>query len=123
MKKKFTKIALVAFCLCLFVGCGISYYPVMNHNVSQTQVLLSQNNFRVLGTVSGETTTQHVLGIGGLSAKAARENAVAEMFKNANLTGSQTIVNINVKSHIMCFYVFYIQVRYTATGMIIEYVD
>ena len=68
MKKKFTKIALVAFCLCLFVGCGISYYPVMNHNVSQTQVLLSQNNFRVLGTVSGETTTQHVLGIGGLSA-------------------------------------------------------
>ena len=40
----------------------------------------------------------YFLGLGGISRKSLRNNAVAELTKKANLTGSQALVNITVKS-------------------------
>ncbi len=42
---------------------------------------LSQNNFQVTGTVKGSTSVARVFGIGGLSSKAIKANAYAQMVK------------------------------------------
>lgn len=103
-------------------SCGVNTHLVSNQNLSQTQVILHNENFRVLGEASGSATATYILGIGGLSRKAARSNAVSEMYKTARLTGSQTIVNINVHQHVGGVYPLYFKVAYTATGQIVEFV-
>lgn len=107
----------------MLTGCGISSFPTKSYNVSETQVVLNQKNFRVLGSVSGESTLTRVFGIGGVSQRAVRENAIADMFNNANLSNAQTIININVKKHVSAYYIFYIRTTYTATGQIIEFTE
>lgn len=91
--------------------------------MSKTEVVLSQKNFRVIGEAEGVATTTQVFGIGGLSKKAVRSNAVAEMFKNANLTGAQTIININVKQVFTGVPPFYMKSTYSATGTIVEFLE
>lgn len=121
--KKFFKLAVAAAAIVL-VGCGRSAYPVKSVNLSQTEVVLARKNFRVIGNATGSSSAGYVLGvIGGLSQKAAKENAISNMFKNARLTGAQTIVNINVKSPNTAYFFFYSKKSYTATGVIIEYIE
>ena len=107
----------------MFGGCSTQFYQSSNNNLSQTQVVLSQDNFRTVGEVEGISVATRILGIGGLSKKSVRANAVAEMFKNAKLSGSQTIVNINVKQAQVGFPPFYWRTVYTATGTVIEFVN
>lgn len=80
----------------LLVGCGQSFYPTQNHNLVTTNVNISEANFRVVGLVEGQAKASYVLGIGGLSGKALRSNAYADMVRNANLKGSQMIVNATI---------------------------
>lgn len=86
-------------------------------------MVLSQKNFKVIGQVEGVSTITQVFGIGGCSQKEVRSNAVAEMFKNANLKGSQTIVNINVKHALSGCPPFYWRTTYSATGTIVEFTE
>ena len=51
-------------------GCGFNLHPTQNHNLSQTQVLLQNDEFKVVGKAVGEASTTYVFGIGGLSQKA-----------------------------------------------------
>lgn len=121
--KKFFRFVAFATAIMMLTGCGISSFPTKSYNVSETQVVLNQKNFRVLGSVSGESTLTRVFGIGGVSQRAVRENAIADMFNNANLSNAQTIININVKKHVSAYYIFYIRTTYTATGQIIEFTE
>lgn len=105
----------------LFTGCGISQNLTSNTNVNQTNVVLSKKNFHVVKTVSAEVEATYVLGIGGLSKKALRNNAVAELTKKANLTGSQALVNVTVKQSASMFYVFYQKMTCYAEGTVIEF--
>jgi len=116
---RFFVTALVAIC---FVSCGFHAQLVSNHNLSQTQVLLQNGDFRVVGKAMGEASATYILGIGGLSQKAVYNNAIADMFNNANLSGSQTIVHINVHQHIGGVPPFYVKARYLASGTIIEFI-
>ena len=84
---------------------------------------MSQKNFKVVKTVSGFSKTTYVFGIGGASQKAARENAIQNMFEEANLTGAQTIVNIYLKKHVSSFLGLYRRVSYSASGVVIEFTD
>ena len=118
--KKIFLLAVVA-CAALLTSCSTHFYSSSNASVSKTEVVLSQNNFKVVGQAEGVATVTQVLGIGGCSQKAIRSNAVAEMFKNANLTGSQTIININVKQAIAGVPPFYYHTTYSATGTIVEF--
>ena len=104
-------------------ACSSHFYPSSNENVSKTEVILSQKNFKVIGQATGSATTKKVLGIGGLSKKAIQGNAVAQMFENAHLSGAQTVININIKSSGVGFLPFYLQTTYIATGTIIEFVS
>ena len=119
------KLLLVAIVACVFVlsGCSTHFYSSSNASVAKTEVVLSQKNFKVVGQAEGVATITQVFGIGGCSQKAVRENAVGEMFKNANLNGSQTIININVKQAISGVPPIYYRTTTTATGTIIEFTE
>ena len=121
MKKVFFVVAVV--CAMLLTSCSSHFYAASNSNLSKTEVLLSQKNFRVIGEAEGVTTETYVFGIGGLSEKAVKANAVGEMFKSAKLSGTQTIVNINVKSAVCGLPPFYWKVTNVATGTIIEFIE
>lgn len=118
--KKILTFALVLGAL-LLTSCSAHFYASSNASVAKTEVVLSQNNFKVIGQAEGVATITQVLGIGGCSQKEVRANAVGEMFKNANLTGSQTIININVKQAMSGVPPFYYRTTYSATGTIIEF--
>ena len=76
----------------------------------------------MVGTVSGESTQNYWLGIGGMSKKSMDETAISDMYKNANLTGSQAIINTNV-SHKNKLILIYNQAKAIATGTIIEFTE
>ncbi len=97
-------------------------YNAMNFNVTQTQVVLDKANFNVIGTVDGVATATYILGIECLSEESLKGNAIADMYKRANLKGSQTIINVNFKRCVE--YVLIVQkIEYTASGVIIEFVN
>ena len=113
--KKLLVFALVLGSL-LFTSCAAHMLSVSHNN-------LSQKNFKVVGQVQGEATATYILGIGGLSKKALNANAIAEMYENANLTGSQTIINVYVKKTVGGVMPFYTKNTNIATGTIIEFTE
>lgn len=121
MKKLFTICAFVAVALS-FTGCvGLASTTVSNHNLTQTQVVLSEGNFKVVGQAYGEATATYICGIGGYSKKALYDNAINEMAKNANLTGSQTLTNTTVHYSINMITPFYVKSTCSATANIVEF--
>lgn len=118
MKKLFLICAVTFAVLCLG-SCGAA--TAISNNISTTKVTLSENNFKVVGQAYGEATATYICGIGGLSKKALKNNAINEMSKNANLTGAQSLVNITTHASIKMITPLYMQVTYTATANIIEF--
>ena len=119
--KKLLIMSVVALGL-LCSSCGISRSATSNTNLTQTEVQLTKKNFRVVGTVSGESTQNYWLGIGCMAKKSMDETAISDMYKNANLTGSQAIINTNV-SHKNKLILIYNQAKAIATGTIIEFTE
>ena len=107
----------------LFVGCGHSFYPTDNHNFVTINVNLSDDNFRVVGIAEGKASATYVLGIGGLSKRALRSNAYTEMIKNANLVGSQMVVNATIEQKIRGFFPFVVVTAVKYQGVVIEFND
>ena len=65
----------------------------------------------------------YVLGIiGGVSRRAIKENAVADMYRNAMLTGSQAVANITETAKVRS-YILWTRVEYIATGTIVEFTE
>ena len=120
MKKFLTRIAMAVAAVLLLAGCGVSQTLTTNANLNQTNVVLSQKNFHVVKTVEAETSATYVFGIGGMSKKALYNNAVAELTKKADLTGSQALVNVTVKSSAKLAVVFG-KVTYRAEATVIEF--
>ena len=110
-------------CLPFLVGCYAQHmYNTVNYNVTQTQVVLDKANFKIVGTVEGVAKATYFLGISDLSDESLKGNAIADMYKHAKLKGAQTIVNVNFKqSYTVKFPVQ--MVEYTASGLIIEFVN
>lgn len=120
MKKLFFKAAMAVAAIIMLSSCGASHYLTTNANLQQTNVVLSQNNFHVVKNVESSVTAKYWFGIGGISKKALQENAVAELTKKANLTGSQALVNVTVKYSgrvILCFS----ESTYHAEATVIEF--
>lgn len=121
---KSIKVVLVALIATIMVSsCGISYYPTSNVNSNQTDVVLSQNNFKIVKTVSAEENAVYICGIGGLSKAALKANVVAELTKKAGLTGSQALININVKQSGYTYLGIYSKYTFTAEGTVVEFTE
>lgn len=101
----------------LLSSCSVSQELTSNQNQIQTSVVLSQKNYRVVETVTGESKQCYVLGIGGLSKK----SVMSEMLKKANLKGeSRAIINTNVQFK-ESFYLLWFKLKAIATGTVIEF--
>lgn len=118
--KKLLSFLVASICLMAMTSCGISSQMTVNENQNQTQVVLSQNNFKVIGTASARQSATYVFGIGGLSKKALESNAVAEMYENAHLVGAQAIVNPSVTTSVEEYLVL-TRVTVYARGTIVEF--
>lgn len=115
--KKFLVVAAVA--AMTLTSCGI--HSTTSNALTETKVELSQNNFRVVGQAFGSAKATYVCGIGGLSKKGLRNNAIDEMSKNAKLTGAQTLTNITTHSTVRVITPLYVEVTVTATANIVEF--
>jgi hypothetical protein len=105
----------------LTTSCGVSTHFTHNRNVNETVVELNQKNFEVKREVNGVAAATYVFGIGGLSRKAIQSNAHSEMMKNADLKGSEIVINpvIEVKRQFVLPFVF--RVRVASYGYVIEF--
>lgn len=89
----------------------------------QTNVVLNQKNYKVIGNVSGESKQCYVFGIGGLSKKSLRESAMSDMLQKADLKGgARAIINANVHYKYQ-FYLLWGKRKAIATGTIIEFTE
>ena len=119
MKKFFSICAFVAATLSL-TGC-VGVANTVSNNLTQTQVVLSDNNFKVVGQAYGEASATYICGIGGMSREALYNNAVSEMTKNANLQGSQTLTNTTMHYSMQMITPFYVKVTCSASDNIIQF--
>ena len=119
MKKFLSICAFVAATLSL-TGC-VGVANTVSNNLTQTQVVLSDNNFKVVGQAYGEASATYICFIGGLSRKALYNNAVSEMTKNANLKGSQTLTNTTMHYSTQMITPFYVKVTCSASATIVQF--
>ena len=112
----------------LFSSCGVysghnaTWYP--SYVPTHTEVRLLENNFKVVGLAKGEWSATYVLGIGGFSQKSLMNNAISDMYEKANLTGSQTIINVTTAVSVkQVVWGIYCQRTAVVTGTIIEFTE
>lgn len=103
-------------------SCGFTQHSTTNVNQSQTTVILSKKNYRIVKTVTGESSQLYVFGIGGLSKKSLQESAMSQMYKNAELKDSQAIININIFYESEHFVVAN-KINAIASGTVIEFIE
>ena len=119
---KAIKLFLCCLVAVLFASCAGMNMSFYRNNPAETKVVLTESNYHIVGQVEGEWSATYVFGIGGLSKKALTTNAISEMYKNANLTGNQQIINITTTTSIESW-VVYSKHRAIARGYIIEFED
>ena len=118
---KAIKFFLVAMVAIIFASCaGLNISPVEN-NVPETKLILKEANYRIVGEANGEWSATYVFGIGGLSKKALKSNALSEMYKNAKLTGTQQIIDVTTTISVESWLGIYTKQRVIAHGYIIEF--
>jgi len=117
--KKLLLLCTVVFATLSLGSCGIS--SMTSNNLSETKVVLAEKNFKVVGKAYGSASATYIVGIGGLSRKALRNNAIDEMSNNAKLSGAQTLTNITTYTSIKMITPFYVKATCSATANIIEF--
>lgn len=101
-------------------GCSI------NRNISQpitnpVGVSVNQNNFHFVKSVTATESATYVFGIGGLSRRAVRQNAIAKMTEEANLTNSQVLVNITTRQSYKMITPIFVKIEVTAVGQVMQF--
>lgn len=122
--KKLKLLLVLCISAILFSSCAgfnSTIYP--KESPAHTQVLLQENNFRVIKTVEGEWSATYILGIGGLSKESLLNSATSNMYKNAQLTGSQTIINITSVVSSKTILGIYTKKTAIVSGTIIEFIE
>ena len=119
---KAIKFFMISMAAVLLASCaGKNMTPYKNDPV-ETKVIIKEGNYNIVKEVSGEWTATYVFGIGGLKKKALETNAISEMYKNAQLTGSQQIINITTTQSVEAWaFGIYAKMRVIAHGYVIEF--
>jgi len=105
-------------------GCGVNSGLVNQYSVNgaNTNVILQKKNFKVIGTVSGESSDSYLFFIGG-----HKQNLVAKakqnMIESAKLDGtSKALINLTTEEHDVFKFV-YIKRIITIHGTVIEFLE
>ena len=89
----------------LINNCGLIPSGYMGHSTN-TQVVLSEANFKIINTVKGEATATYFIGIGPFNDR-LYSRAKRDMLENANLAGggnkSRALINITTDEQIRYF--------------------
>jgi len=122
--KKSEFITLFLLAIVFLSGCGVNS-GIMNQysvNGANTNVILQKNNFKVIGTVSGEATDKYLFFIGGYKQTLVAK-AKQNMIENAKLEGtSKAIINVTLEEHNKFIFV-YIKRTITVHGTVIEFTE
>ena len=123
MKKLLMLFALVAM---LFGVSSCSLQDPMTRNLNQnlTNVVLQDNNFKIVQKVRGEAQADYLFYFGGFRKKGLIEEARAEMLENANLIGSsRAVINENVEMSVTSFAGIFSYVKVTVSGYVVEFTE
>ena len=106
MFKKNIKKSLIIFSLLLLVNnCGFMPEGYLGHSTN-TQVILSEANYKIINTVRGQATATFILGIGPFNDR-LYSRAKRDMLEKANLSGggnkSRALINITTDEQIRYF--------------------
>ena len=119
MKKTLLVVAML-LAVAMFSSC--TGYNFLNYKtLNETHVVLDKANFEVIGQAEGSWSAEYVLGFGGYKKETLKENAIQQMYKNANLKSSQAIINVNYSTSVRTVLGFYTEYTVTAYGTIIEF--
>jgi hypothetical protein len=120
--KKVLFVLLTVGTITFLSSCGINVATIANHNANETQVQLSNNNFKVIDKINGSAEVSYVLAFGGLNKKQLYENAYSDMMDKANLKGSpRAVINIVTEENLHGFPPFYYTRRVTVSANVIEF--
>ena len=117
MFKKNIKKLLITFSILLLVNnCGLMPEGYLGHSTN-TQVILSEANYKIINSVRGDATATFILGVGP-SNNRLYSRAKKDMLENANLAGggnkSRALINITTDEQIR-FVWFYIPFWFSKT--------
>ena len=119
------KTLFVSLLLCAILAlssCGVNYATIANHNMNNTQVQLSSNNFKVVDKISGTAYVQYIVLIGGLKKKQLYEKAYSDLLAKANLiNSSKALINILTEEHYTFITPYYIRRTVTVSANVIEF--
>ena len=101
------------FIICTFLlfvsSCGWIPSGYMGHSTN-TQVVLSEANYKIITTVKGEATAHFIMGIGPFNNR-LYSRAKKDMLKNANLAGggnkSRALINIVTDTQYRYIYFYF----------------
>lgn len=108
----------------LSTSCRVHDGLTRNENQHQTQVVLSEKNYRIVRYVEGDASARYYFGIGGGKSQRglvarARENMLA----NAGLIGkSRAVINETVETQFKELF-FITEVRYIVSAYVVEFYD
>lgn len=95
MKKIFVILTLTAFVLS---SCAFHRGLTTNQNTHVTDVVLSQNNFKVIDVAQGDAEATYILGFGGITKQALVAEARGRMLSKSNIVGgAKAIINETVE--------------------------
>ncbi|MFH2095949.1 MAG: DUF6567 family protein [Bacteroidota bacterium] len=118
MKK--TGLLLIVIVL-LFSGCAFHKGLTSNQNSHVTEVVLSQNNFKVIDIVQGDAEATYILGFGGIAKQAMIAEAKTEMLTKSNIIGgAKAIINetLEIKK---TNYLFVKKIKVVVSAHIVEF--
>ena len=111
------KILIVCPFLLFFTSCGLIPSGYMGHSTN-TQVILSEANYKIINTVKGQATATFILGIGPFNNR-LYSRAKIDMLENANLAGggnkSRALINITTDEQIKYFILGYFPLWFSKT--------
>ena len=102
-------------------SCGVHFPLTHNLNQNVTNVDLSQNNYTVIKTVTGEAEAKYILGFGGLKKRSLMELAKKEMITEAEMDGkSRALTNVTVEVYVKS-YLFVTHRKVVVSGQVVEF--
>lgn len=116
--------AMLLFTVILSTSCRVHDGLTRNENQHQTQVVLSEKNYRIIKYVEGDAYARYYFGIGGgKSNRGLVALAREHMLKNAGLIGkSRAVINETVETQYKQIF-FVTDVRYIVSGYVVEFYD
>ncbi len=121
--KNILSISAAIFAMAFLSSCGVNMATISNHNANETQVQLSNNNFKVLDKIQGSAEVSYVFIFGGMNKKQLYENAYSAMMDKANLKDHpRAVINMVSEESIHGVPPFYYTRTVTVSANVIEFI-